>query len=558
MRNSIEIKSFELKELLSFIKNKEVSIPEFQRGFVWNTKQIRTLFESLVKRYPIGSFIIWKTTERIGQRNLFIKNPSSSRKKYFILDGQQRLLTIFYLCNQNIFEEVKDEFEEIFEDKQKKLINFQYFYFDDKKKPKLSYSEEKVNKFDYQKFKQLLGRHYKFPLIFIHHDDYRTAQEIFERINQGGTRIGAEAIFLSEIWNKQSELGKKLRNWKKENKSNLSGKIDNIIFIHALSIIIQLEKLIGEDNPHKPLCNPESVDIGLTKLKRIAEKIRDEHTQIYEKEFKILLSATNLAMTFLNKQFKIRRLNEIPSQTMITLLIIFFYYCDDPTGTQRKELRKWFWISSLSSRYVGSDYNKNIREDPLRIKKLAKYSHKLNLRKAELNFYDLFNTDIKTGRSTIRNAIKLLLWIKQPKFINGEELNRDEIETRKKKKEEDHFYPYNFYAKYNLLEENEVNTLLNLVFLTKEENAKKQDVLPSVWLNKRKNELKSNYDDESGFFKTSLLPFECVSDLRSEENHLLNNNNSVKRLLFKKYYQKFLKKRYKILEKELRRLQRGD
>lgn len=212
MRDSIEIKSFELEGLLSFIKKKEVSIPEFQRGFVWNAKQIRTLFESLVKKYPIGSFIIWKTTERIGQRNLFIKNPSSSRKKYFILDGQQRLLTIFYLCNQNIFEEVKDEFEEIFEDKQKKLINFQHFYFENKKKPKLSYSEENVNRFNYQKFKRLLGRHYKFPVILIHHNDYRTAQEIFERINQGGTKIGAEAIFLSEIWNKQSGLGKKLEN----------------------------------------------------------------------------------------------------------------------------------------------------------------------------------------------------------------------------------------------------------------------------------------------------------------------------------------------------------
>lgn len=558
MGDSIEIKPLELEELFKFIKDKQVSIPEFQRGFVWSTKQIRTLFESLVNNYPIGSFIIWKTTERIGQRNLFIKNPNHSREKFFVLDGQQRLLTIFYLCNQSIFEEVKDEFEEIFEGKQKKLINFQHFYFDDKKRPKLSYSEKEINKFNYNKFKQLIGRRYKFPVILIHHDDYRTAQKIFERINQGGTRIGAEAIFLSEIWNKQSGLGKKLRNWKIENKSHLSGKIANIIFIHALSIIIQLEKLVDEDNPNKPLCNPESVDIGLTKLKRIAEKIRDEHTQMYEKKFKKILAATNLAMSFLNKQFKIRRLNEIPSQTMITLLIIFFYYCDDPTGTQRKELRKWFWISSLSSRYVGSDYNENIREDPLRIKKLAKYGHKLNLGKAKLNYQDLFDTDIKTGRSTIRNAIKLLLWTKQPKFINGEELNRDEIETRKKKKEEDHFYPHNFYAKHHLLEENEVNTLLNLVFLTKEENAKKQDVLPSVWLDKRKKELKSNYDDESEFFETSLLPFECISDLRNKENYLLNNNGSVKRLLFKKYYQKFLRKRYKILEKELKRLQRGD
>lgn len=325
-----------------------------------------------------------------------------------------------------------------------------------------------------------------------------------------------------------------------------------------MSIIIQLEKLVDEDNPNKPLCNPESVDIGLTKLKRIAEKIRDEHTKIYEKQFKKILDATNDAMSFLNNQFKIRRLNEIPSQTMITLLIIFFYYSDILTQKKIKELRKWFWISSLSSRYVGSDYNENIREDPLRIKRLAKYGEKLNLRKADLTFDDLFNTDIKTGRSTIRNAIKLLLWSKRPKFINGIELNRDEIEKRKKKKEEDHFYPYNFYAKYNLLEENEVNTLLNLVFLTKEENAKKQDVPPSIWLEKRKKELKSTGGEEFEFFETCLLPFDSISNLKHAEMNFMNHKDLVKPLIFKKYYDKFLKKRYKILEKELKRLQRGD
>ncbi len=38
-----------------------IALPEFQRGYVWNRDQVRSLMQSLYRRYPIGSLLVWVT-----------------------------------------------------------------------------------------------------------------------------------------------------------------------------------------------------------------------------------------------------------------------------------------------------------------------------------------------------------------------------------------------------------------------------------------------------------------------------------------------------------------
>lgn len=38
-----------------------MALPEFQRGYVWNRDQVRGLMQSLYRRYPIGSLLVWVT-----------------------------------------------------------------------------------------------------------------------------------------------------------------------------------------------------------------------------------------------------------------------------------------------------------------------------------------------------------------------------------------------------------------------------------------------------------------------------------------------------------------
>ena len=64
MRNSADmnIKSDRdyIINILEKVKSGEYSVPEFQRDFVWTTRQVIDLFDSIIKGYPIGSIILWK------------------------------------------------------------------------------------------------------------------------------------------------------------------------------------------------------------------------------------------------------------------------------------------------------------------------------------------------------------------------------------------------------------------------------------------------------------------------------------------------------------------
>jgi len=56
--------------LCSKIENRDLVLPEFQREFTWRKDQSRDLIDSLLKEYPTGSLLFWKTKEAIALKNM--------------------------------------------------------------------------------------------------------------------------------------------------------------------------------------------------------------------------------------------------------------------------------------------------------------------------------------------------------------------------------------------------------------------------------------------------------------------------------------------------------
>ena len=50
-----------LEELIMSIKMREIVVPEFQREFVWDKDRCKELMSSLLRGYPVGGLLIWKT-----------------------------------------------------------------------------------------------------------------------------------------------------------------------------------------------------------------------------------------------------------------------------------------------------------------------------------------------------------------------------------------------------------------------------------------------------------------------------------------------------------------
>lgn len=88
-------------ELMDGIRKKDIVLPEFQREYIWTPDKLKELIVSLFRKYPTGSLLFWKT-----ENPPEIKNFAVDREKLgstiVILDGQQRLTTLYFLTQNEI------------------------------------------------------------------------------------------------------------------------------------------------------------------------------------------------------------------------------------------------------------------------------------------------------------------------------------------------------------------------------------------------------------------------------------------------------------------------
>ena len=100
-----------VKKAIDNIRKRQYVLPSIQREFVWDTEQIERLFDSLMRDYPISTFLFWKVEKtRINDFQFyeFLKNYHEKRSRHntkadlpndedviAILDGQQRMTSLY-------------------------------------------------------------------------------------------------------------------------------------------------------------------------------------------------------------------------------------------------------------------------------------------------------------------------------------------------------------------------------------------------------------------------------------------------------------------------------
>ena len=71
---------FNTKTLVDFIDSGVIKIPGFQRNFVWDIRRASRLIESMIVGLPVPQMFLYE----------------QARDKYLLIDGQQRLMSIYY------------------------------------------------------------------------------------------------------------------------------------------------------------------------------------------------------------------------------------------------------------------------------------------------------------------------------------------------------------------------------------------------------------------------------------------------------------------------------
>ncbi len=82
-----------ISTILDHIDSGHMALPEFQRGYVWNSDQVRKLFASLYLRRPVGGLLVWATkSETAAHRG---DGPLAAGVVKLLLDGQQRMTSLY-------------------------------------------------------------------------------------------------------------------------------------------------------------------------------------------------------------------------------------------------------------------------------------------------------------------------------------------------------------------------------------------------------------------------------------------------------------------------------
>jgi uncharacterized protein with ParB-like and HNH nuclease domain len=100
-----------ISEIVDDIEFERAFLPAIQRKFVWPRHKIEYLFDSLMRNFPIGSFLFWELKKEKAKEYVFYsflkdydaRNPYNIRKEgsfrheqiIGVLDGQQRLSSLF-------------------------------------------------------------------------------------------------------------------------------------------------------------------------------------------------------------------------------------------------------------------------------------------------------------------------------------------------------------------------------------------------------------------------------------------------------------------------------
>ena len=95
---------YQFPRLISKVEDGTLKLPAFQREFVWPIEKTIDLLDSIARRYPIGTFLLWQTNERLRSvkqiGGLELPETPAGENTRYILDGQQRITSLYAATHQ--------------------------------------------------------------------------------------------------------------------------------------------------------------------------------------------------------------------------------------------------------------------------------------------------------------------------------------------------------------------------------------------------------------------------------------------------------------------------
>lgn len=496
-----------IREILDTVLRGQIRIPAFQRGFVWEPDRVAYLMDSIYKGFPFGSLLFWRTKEQLkSERSLgpfSLPSPAEDYPVDYVLDGQQRITSIFGVFQTQLLRPPGDSWQDIYFDHTADKSAQEPLFFalppnevDAKKhfplrtlfdttayrKATAGFDETLAKKIDDM---QTVFKEVRIPVQQFRTEDKATVAIIFERVNRQGVPLDTLQLLSAWTWSDDFQLQGQFGELAEQLEPFGFGGMadDSNLVLRCCSAIL------GGD------ASPESL-MSLT-----GQNVRER--------FQEVLNGIRGAVDYVRSNFQVHALDNLPYANLLVPLSIFFSVDGNKeikyTDQQRSVINRWFWRACFAKRY-SSGLLRNLNADVEEMRKL-RIGKPSNLGGFAMQISDdLFSSNIFTIGTVNTNAMVLLLAQQKPlSFVSGAPIDLGEKLRQSNRAEFHHLMPKAFVQSSSQTAYSP-NCLANFAFISRADNRVLGGDAPSKYLQHMPA-------DSSAIFRQALCPeSELMSD----------------------------------------------
>lgn len=470
--------------LFADIDSGRIKVPMFQRDFVWSGAQTAKLIDSIIKGFPIGSFIFWQSRDGLRHirniGNAQLPDTPKGEPSLYVLDGQQRITSLYAVrkgvrltregkeidyrrisinlgCDPDADEEIVTPDPPsaaphitVFE-----LLNGSFAELAEKYS-----STELRNRIDM--YRRLLTG-YDFSTIAIRDYPIEVACEVFTRINTGGTELTLFEIMVAKTYDET-------RNF------DLAREYECLI--HNKGKEKDLQDAGFDTIPESPVL--QCIAANIIKQVRAKDILKLEKDQVIDC-WPTVKNGIFAAVDYVRTHLRIPVSRLLPYDALLVPLTYFFIRrdCEPPTPIQDKLLTQYFWWASLSNRFTSGAEGK-IAQDLLRVDDiLAERPPSYSGEEVRLTMDDIRWRWFRTGDAFCKAILCLYAYHEPKSFRSNATVKLDNSWLRvATSKNYHHFFPKAYLTQKAGFSEEQANVILNITLVDDYLNKRKIGAKP--------------------------------------------------------------------------------
>ena len=563
---AVQSNDTDLKDLLLQVQKGELQLPEFQRSWVWDDGKICKLIESITMGFPMGAVMFLETGGEVKYKPRLFTGVDTKmvgvKPDYLVLDGQQRLTTLFQVfMSQNPVETCWE--------RNKNNTIYRFYYIDmvkaldenvDREEAIISISDKKVKTSDigkiitldltsreneyknlmfplnlmfdstesmnwclgmlryyqndptklalYQKFNTDIISSviaYKLPVIkVLKNTSQSSVCQIFENVNRGGVPLNVFELVTASLAADGVELRQEWKSIEKDfSKYDVLRDIDGTAFITSMTLLDSYEKSIVSGGK-----------IGVKCKKKDVMALR---SSVFNQKRDILKNGFIEAARFLIKQ-GVYSADNLPYNTQFIPLAAIFAYdlshqhllTNLPNLTK---LSKWYWCGVFGELYGSANetrYASDIKDFFLWLSD----DNVLPDTVSRSSFHATRLLSLQTRNSAAYKGVMALLLQDEPlDFLTAGKMT---VATYTSENTDiHHIFPANYCERHNLPRE-KWNSVINKTMIYASTNRSIGGVAPSRYIQTILNH-KINRDDLIHAISTHKINFNLLNEDNFDE-----------------------------------------